>query len=246
MNSSNEHYQKIVEKKNKTRFASCGYDDRFNPFILNKVPALRQLYGDLFQEFLGDSESERLLDLGCGTGVYFDVLSPFSRRIDAIDSSGDMTAIAGRYCKESGLSHIQPITAGAGAIPFADESFDTVIELDVLHHLTDIDGALAEVYRVLKPGGRFFVFEPNINNPLTFFAHLIPPEERAALRLNRPKKLVSVLEKKFHSRKWRGVCGLITQTTGIKRVILDAYLGIWRLSGWQSFFPRQGWLGVKE
>ncbi|MCX5908448.1 MAG: class I SAM-dependent methyltransferase, partial [Deltaproteobacteria bacterium] len=110
-----------------------------------------------------------------------------------------------------------------------DESFDVVIELDVLHHIDDLGKALNEVFRVLKPGGHFLVFEPNICNPLMFLAHLLPMEERLAIFRNRPGKLISLLEDRFHTVCWDGVCALITNLRGTKRFLIDSYLKLCHL-----------------
>ena len=53
--------------------------------------------------------------------------------------------------------------AGAGALPFADGSFDAVVACLVFEHIRDVDDAIAEVARVLVPGGRFLFF---LNHPL--------------------------------------------------------------------------------
>jgi len=242
---NNEHYQNLIRRQKETNFASCGFLDRFDPFVLNKVPALRKLYGGLFQSFLSDIPNGQMLDIGCGTGIYFDALSCCADHIDAMDCSEDMIRIASEYCEKSGLSNIFPCVGSAESIPRDEESFDIIIELDVLHHVSDLDKTLSEIHRVLKPGGHFFVFEPNICNPLTFLAQLIPKEERLALRRNRPGRLVSLLEQRFETVRWSGICGLITQTKGLKRFILDLYLTLWKVTNLQRFYPRQAWLGVK-
>lgn len=246
MNSNNSHYKTLVEKQKETCFASCGYSDRFDPFILNKVPYLRELYGGLFQSYLKDIPNGRILDIGCGTGIYFDKLSQCSDRINAMDCSLEMVRTATDYCKKSGLANLFPSAGSSEAIPFHDESFDIVIELDTLHHVIDFDKTLEEIHRILKPGGHFFVFEPNICNPLTFFAHLIPKEERLGLKRNRPGKLLAALEKKFETVRWGGVCALITQTKGFKRILFDLYLKIWESTSSEKLYPRQAWLGLKK
>ncbi|MFM2073048.1 MAG: hypothetical protein RLZZ623_3312, partial [Actinomycetota bacterium] len=53
--------------------------------------------------------------------------------------------------------------AGAAALPFAGESFDAVVACLVFEHIRDVDDAIAEVSRVLRPGGRFCFF---LNHPL--------------------------------------------------------------------------------
>jgi 2-polyprenyl-3-methyl-5-hydroxy-6-metoxy-1,4-benzoquinol methylase len=243
MDGNEEHYRKLTQDRQKTRFASCGYSDRFDPFVLNKDPHLRQLYGRLFESFLSDIPSNRLLDIGCGTGIYFDALVRHADSIDAIDLSSDMVRVARDYCKHSGLNTIHLIIGSAECLPCGSADFDVVIAMDLLHHVPDIEAALSEVHRVLKPGGHFLVFEPNICNPLMFVAHAAPAEERLALRRNRPGRLVRLLEGKFDSMRWDGVCALVTRTGGVKGFVLDTYINMFRLVGVKRLYPRQAWLG---
>jgi 2-polyprenyl-3-methyl-5-hydroxy-6-metoxy-1,4-benzoquinol methylase len=241
----NEHYRRLIQDKKKTKLASCGYVDRFDPFKLNKNPRVRQLYENIFGSHLKDISCQRLLDVGCGTGIYFDVLARYSEFIEAIDLSGEMIQVAQEYCQQNGLTNIRSGVGSVESLEFDDESFDVVIELDVIHHVQDLGTTLAEIYRVLKPGGHFLVFEPNICNPLMFFAHALPIEERLALGRNRPTKLISLLEERFTTINWTGICELITHTHGVKRLLLDAYLKLWSLIGLESCYPRQVWLGIK-
>jgi len=242
---NNKHYQKLLQEKRETKIASCGYIDRFDPFILNKNPRLRELYDGLFGLLLNDIPCNKLLDIGCGTGIYFDALANYSDHIEAIDLSKEMIQVAREYCQQNGLTNIHPRMGSAELLEYEDESFDVVIELDVLHHISNLEKTLAEIYRVLKPGGHFLVFEPNICNPLMFIVHALPTEERLALRRNRPRRLIALLEERFDTVHWEGVCALITHTKGVKRFILDTYLKLWKLSGVKRCYPRQAWLGIK-
>lgn len=214
--------------------------------MLNKSPAVRDLYAGLFKTFLFDVHADRLLDIGCGTGIYFDVLAGCASRIEALDESVAMAGIAGHYCRQNRLANIHTRVGSADELPYGDERFDVVIAMDTLHHVPDPDRAVAEVQRVLKPGGRFFVFEPNVCNPLMFVAHAFPAEERRALRLDRPATLLSFLEKYFDTVRWNGVCALVTRSGGIKGAVLDGYLKLWQLTGLDRMYPRQAWLGGKR
>jgi len=242
---NNEHYRELVQKKTRTKLASCGYADRFDPFVLNKDPRLRILYDGLFSLLPKDVPCGKLLDIGCGTGIYFDALAGHSQHIEAIDFSDEMIRIAREYCSQNNLNNINARKGSAEMLEYEDESFDVVIELDALHHICDLEKTLAEVSRVLKPGGHFLVFEPNVSNPLIFLVHALPAEERLAVSRNRPGKLVKLLEKRFDTVRWDGVCSLITQPEGIKGFILDTYLKFWKVSGLKQFYPRQVWLGRK-
>lgn len=59
------------------------------------------------------------------------------------------------------LPHIQTVQGDAQNPDFPDESFDTILIFAGLHHLPDLDTTLKNVYRLLKPGGVFFCYEPN-------------------------------------------------------------------------------------
>ena len=243
---SQRHYEEVVRKGRATRFASCGYRDRFDPFLLNDNPRLSGFYGRLFADFLGPLASGRLLDVGAGTGIYFKALAPFAREIEALDNSADMVETASRYCAASGLGHIHPRLGSAESLPYPDGGFDTVIELDTLHHVPDLDRVLSEIARVLKDGGHFLVFEPNVCNPLMLLAHAIPREERGALRRNRPAVLMRNLEARFDTVRWKGVSSMVTQCGGLKGILFDAYLKAWELTRLEKGYTRQVWLGRKR
>ncbi len=246
MKRNSDHYSKTVTKGKGTRFARCGFNDRFDPFRLSQVPRLRCLYETLFREFLGEEPVEHLLDIGCGSGIYFEDLAPHGIRLHGLDASTAMVEIACDFCRARQLDHIETIVGIAEALPYPANSFDVVIAMDVLHHVASPDTVVNEAYRVLKPGGRFLVFEPNILNPLVWCAHALPPEERLALRRNRPVTLRALLEKRFDTLRWEGICALITETTGLRRRLIDGYLALWRWTGREEYFPRQAWLGVKS
>jgi len=246
MGSSEKHYRDLTHDRRTTRFARCGYRDRFDPFVLNRVPYLRNLYTGLFSSFLSGIPHISLLDIGCGTGVYFDTLASHADSIVAIDESGDMAAIADEYCRQNGLTTIHLGVGSAECVPCKSGTFDIVIAMDLLHHVSDLEKTLAEVDRVLKPGGHFFVFEPNICNPLMFLAHLVPAEERLALHRNRPRTLQRLLETRFDPVRWAGVCAMITQLDGIKSFVLRTYVNACKVVGVKRLYPRQAFLCRKR
>ncbi|HXM55802.1 MAG TPA: methyltransferase domain-containing protein [Candidatus Dormibacteraeota bacterium] len=113
----------------------------------------RALIVDLVGRAYPDRSDLRLLDVGAGTGR---VLEELRRMGTATGLDLDDDAL--RFCRRRGLD--AAIKANLLALPFAGETFDVAIALDVLEHIEDHVGALREVRRSLRPGGRLFIFVP--------------------------------------------------------------------------------------
>ncbi|MEV6285353.1 class I SAM-dependent methyltransferase [Kribbella sp. NPDC051770] len=112
-------------------------------------------------ELLGPGPGRLCLDLGCGTGNYFEMIAETGRRIVGLDRSADQL----RYAKAKGGV---PLAEGdAARLPFADESFDDVVALWISTDLDDFPGTLREVARVLRPDGLFYFYgaHPCFNGP---------------------------------------------------------------------------------
>ncbi len=92
------------------------------------------------------AEGREALEVGCGTGLILDHVAPIASRAVGVDLS------AGMLAKARSRGH-QVVQGSATALPFADASFDCVYSFKVLAHVPAIDQALAEVARVLRPGG---------------------------------------------------------------------------------------------
>jgi SAM-dependent methyltransferase len=102
------------------------------------------------------------LDLGCGSGLYFDVLTATGRTVIGLDRSADQLRIA--------RSRSRRIVQGdAAALPFADGTFATVTTMWISTDVDDFAAVLAEAARVLTPGGllAFFGAHPCFNGPHT-------------------------------------------------------------------------------
>ena len=112
-------------------------------------------------KLLQPSADDRILDLGAGGGWCSDLLQRLQRRPVAIDISLDMMRVA--RTRESR----RPIPAVAGDLehlPFADGSFDKAVCLSAMHHVPDIPSAIAEIFRVLAPGGVAVFSEPGVGH----------------------------------------------------------------------------------
>lgn len=96
-----------------------------------------------------------LLDVGGGTGYLASQLADLFSRIVIVDSSAGMLSVATQR-------DLQTCQASALALPFAPGQFDVVLCSDALHHIKQADQAIAEMYRVLKPGGAIVILEFHI------------------------------------------------------------------------------------
>jgi ubiquinone/menaquinone biosynthesis C-methylase UbiE len=106
----------------------------------------------------------RALDLGCGTGAITVSLAERGFDVVGVDHSPDMLAIAEEKLDHSrGAGNHELMTADVRELPFASDEFDCVTCQGLLHHLEDIRPCIAELTRVLKPGGFFYVSEPCVN-----------------------------------------------------------------------------------
>ena len=111
-----------------------------------------------------------ILEIGCGTGYFTRELTQRGADIVAIDVSPDLLEIAkAKYSAPNVRYEIQ----NAYSLTYADAMFDSVVGSSILHHL-EIEEALREIYRVLKPGGTIYFTEPNMLNPQIAMQKNIP------------------------------------------------------------------------
>lgn len=124
---------------------------------------------DLLLQVLAPSSGERILDVGAGNGKVADrvvnasggaevyAVDPNERRVESMKKE---------------FPAVRSSVAGAESLPFADSFFDKAYSTMALHHFSDLDRALREIARVLKPGGSFIVLEVEPRSSLGSFFRL--------------------------------------------------------------------------
>ena len=120
-------------------------------------PEENAAYLERAMEGVPEGFSGTLLEVPVGTGILTMPLYKTlpNAQVTCLDYSADMMAGAERRAAEMGLSNVTFRQGDVGALPFADESFDTVLSLNGFHAFPNKEAAFAETYRVLKPGGTF-------------------------------------------------------------------------------------------
>lgn len=105
------------------------------------------------------SQIGALLDVGTGTGRMAELLAPHAAHVTAFDKSPEMLRIARARLQALPADRHELVQGDFTALPFADESFDTVLFHQVLHYAQEPEAVLAEAARATRPGGRIAVVD---------------------------------------------------------------------------------------
>lgn len=146
----------------------------------------------------------RAVDLGCGTGITLDLLLRRYGQVAGLDVSQEMLEGFDRSAPAPGLLLVR---GDMTRLPFADQSFDVVIVRSALHHMDDEQAVLAEVCRVLTPGGSLVLGEPANDNLVTRAARWIA-------RRGKGYGKVHTIDRAYTRRQLRGLlasAGLVVE-----------------------------------
>jgi 2-polyprenyl-6-hydroxyphenyl methylase/3-demethylubiquinone-9 3-methyltransferase len=119
---------------------------------------------DFYLRALGDLRGRLVLDAGCGGGLVARELAGAGAGVVGVDRSLGSLGVARRAAGGG----FRPAQGRLERLPFADGTFDAVVAADVLEHLADLPAAVAELTRVLAPGGSF-AFDTINRTPWSWF-----------------------------------------------------------------------------
>ncbi len=143
----------------------AGRYDRSVRLLTRSWPEVQRLTGEAL------AGCERALEVAAGTGLLTGTLAGAAREVIATDYAEAMVAQLEARVRAEGLDNVRCETVDVYALPYEPASFDAVVAANVLHLLPDLEGALAALRRVLKPGGRLVA--PTFCHDETFGAKVL-------------------------------------------------------------------------
>ncbi len=140
-----------MSDRNLDKAARCG-----EPSYVWRAGQERRL--EMITAAAGERVRGRILENGCGVGMYVEKLRPYGGTIIGLEYDFDRAVIAHEESE-------QIINAAGEHLPFPPERFDLILSHEVIEHVADDRAAIAEMVRALRPGGRLTLFCPNRGYP---------------------------------------------------------------------------------
>lgn len=150
------------------------------------------------QEILAEVEGE-VLEIGFGTGLNLSFYPDEINRIITIDNNPGVDKLAQKRIEKSSITVDHRILSGEN-LPMADNTFDSVVSTWTLCSIEKVEQAVKEIYRVLKPGGKFFFIEHGLSNEpsiQTWQNRLNPIQNAIADGCNLNRNIRSIVEQEF-------------------------------------------------
>jgi ubiquinone/menaquinone biosynthesis C-methylase UbiE len=141
----------LLRREIRRSFNAASHDEEHFPSTIDP----RILHVQVLLKFFGDLTDKSVLDVGCGKGRFARILLEQypGVNVSGLDISEEMLAyVPAGICKVAGMMT---------ELPFAPSTFDYVYATESLEHAVEIDRAVAEMCRVLKPGGKLVIIDKN-------------------------------------------------------------------------------------
>jgi ubiquinone/menaquinone biosynthesis C-methylase UbiE len=174
-----------------------------------------------FVDALGEAAGGSVLDVACGPGILSAAIAKSARDVVAFDLTPQMLNKAVQRCNEAGLGNVSFREGTANELPFANAAFDAVVTRLSVHHFERPAQVMSEVFRVLRPGGRFVV------------ADVISSEVPAESEL---QNAIEILRDPSHVRMLPG-----SELTALVR---EAGFAIEQLATWDKPREFEEWMGI--
>lgn len=164
-NIKSSHYQAVAAHHDK--LAAHGVFGLLAPQNQGgrKSEYVTAVFDEVLLAFIREQPLASLLDFGCGTGVFCRKSAPFVKQVIGVDIAAGALEVGKNVCAD--MSNISLLFIDGDHLPFPDASFDCAVEREALMYVPDskLEIVLAEIYRVLKPGGRFFLLDQVSDDP---------------------------------------------------------------------------------
>ncbi|MDB9372951.1 class I SAM-dependent methyltransferase [Nodularia sphaerocarpa] len=137
------------------------YAQKIFPYLLDWSLSDSKI-GEYRQQILAQVKGE-VLEIGFGTGLNLSYYPKSLEKLVTIDSNRGVNQLAQKRIQSSSIT-VDNRILNSENLPMADNSFDSVVSTFTLCSIANVEQALKEVYRVLKPGGTFFFLEHGLSN----------------------------------------------------------------------------------
>ncbi len=218
------------------------YDEFSSTYERHRHHGYHQLIDELEVGLVRRYCGDRVLEAGCGTGLILQRLQSICGQAVGVDLSSGMLSLA----RERGLTVTQ---AAVDALPFADETFDTVVSFKVLAHVPPIRETLVELTRVTRPGGHLLLEFYNRYSLRGLIKQLKKPttigatynDEDVFTRLDTPAEMRSYLPPNVELLGVRGVRVLTPLALAHRVPVVKTLLS--HGERWAADAPAVRWLG---
>jgi 2-polyprenyl-6-hydroxyphenyl methylase/3-demethylubiquinone-9 3-methyltransferase len=140
---------------------------KFNPVRLAYIRDRSAVHFGRDASRLDSLAGLRILDIGCGGGILSEPLARLGAAVVGIDPSDSNIAVARRHAAQSQLT-IDYRSSSAEALAATGQTFDVVLAMEVVEHVTDLDAFVDAAAALVKPGGLFFI--ATLNRTIKSFA----------------------------------------------------------------------------
>lgn len=167
------------------------------PWLMDLTMSAPELSG-YRKQVLSDVSGD-ILEIGFGTGLNLPHYPKKIQNLTTVDVNDGMNKLAQKRLKKTDITVDHRVLSGE-SLPMEDESFDSVVSTWTLCSIAKVDQAIQEIYRVLKPGGKFFFIEHGLSNEpeIQVWQNRLNPLQKIigdGCHLNRNMK--EIIQKKF-------------------------------------------------